>query len=97
MLEKILVSTKQRAEYGEDCMLSLWGHLKKYTANDLVSLNMSYHTECFKEVTNKTKIERAKLRFEKNETVIDSPCNSECELMTRKILVQSMMKHHEKH
>ena len=65
MFEKILVSIKQRSEYGEASMLPLWGRFKTQTANDLAALNTCYHTACCKEVTNKSKIERTKLRYEK--------------------------------
>ena len=72
MFEKILVSIKQRSEYGEASMLPLWGRFKTQTANDLASLNTCYHTECCKEVTNKSKIERTKLRYEKKNTTDDT-------------------------
>ena len=73
ILEKILVSIKQRSEYGEVSMLPLWDRLKRYSSNDLASLDNSYHTECYKVVTNKTKIERLKLRFQNRVTTSCSP------------------------
>ena len=60
--DKLVASIRRRAGYGEEKMILCSNRLQ---ALGLAEKTYRYHKECYKEITNKTKIERIKKSFEK--------------------------------
>lgn len=56
---------QQRNEFKDSETLEKWERLKSWTPEALLTSQKVYHWECYKEVTNKSKIKRTKDRFDK--------------------------------
>ena len=61
--EKLVACIEERAGYGEENMIMCSNCLQLL---NVAAKGFRYHKECYKEVTNKTKIERRKQRFEQD-------------------------------
>ena len=74
MFTKLLQSLRERTTYGEPRYQECWEKLKNVTDDNLVQMKVSYHSECYKSATNKTDINRLKVRFERSPApVITTP------------------------
>ena len=82
---------KVRAEYDEKVMIEHWDRLKQYSSQDFISLKKQYHSECCKEITNKTKIQRAKERFDTKRNNENDVCE-DINLSTENIQVETSAK-----
>lgn len=74
--KKLVSCVKERAGYGEEKMNWCSQRLDLLT---MAEKQFKYHKECYKEITNKTKIKRVKQRYEtlssqSNSTVTDEQC-----------------------
>jgi len=66
-VEKLIASTDVRCLYGETEFSALKDRISGLSANELLQKSVSYHKTCYKDLTNKTHIERAKRRYEKGQ------------------------------
>jgi len=66
-VEKLTASTDVRCLYGETEFSALKDRISGLSANELLQKSVSYHKTCYKDLTNKTHIERAKRRYEKGQ------------------------------
>ena len=64
-IEKIINTAKLRCSYGEPEYGPLNDQCLEFSAEDLLTKGISYHRQCYSNLTYKTKIESAKARFEK--------------------------------
>lgn len=74
--KKLVSCVKERAGYGEE--KKIWC-LQRLDLLTMAEKQFKYHKECYKEITNKTKIKRVKQRYEtlssqSNSTVTDEQC-----------------------
>ena len=61
--EKLVACIKERAGHGEENMVLCSNRLQLL---NVAGKDFRYHKECYKEVTNKSKVETSKQRFEKD-------------------------------
>ena len=64
-IDTLIDCIKKRHEYGELEFSELYKEIKDMPAQDLFNQGISYHKQCYASSTNKSKIERGKVRFEK--------------------------------
>ena len=64
---KLITTTDVRCLYGETEFSALKTCIHGLSADELLHSGISYHKTCYKDLTNKTYIERAKVRFEKGQ------------------------------
>jgi len=64
-VEKLIATTDIRCSYGEIELSALNNRISGLSTNDVLQKSVSYHKTCYKDLTNKTHIERTKLRYEK--------------------------------
>ena len=67
-VEKFMNAAKERNSYGEIEYAELVERFLELSAEDLISNNVQYHRNCYKNLTNKAKIEAAKKRYERGKT-----------------------------
>ena len=67
-VEKLATCAEQQYTYGETKFASLNRRLQDSSAEELLVKGLRYHKVCYKDVTNKVHIDRAKARFEKGTT-----------------------------
>ena len=59
-VEKLITTAELRCWYGETEYSALSDRISGATAKELIQNGVSYHKACYKDLTNKTKIERAR-------------------------------------
>jgi len=64
-VEKLATCAQQQYTYGETMFASLNRRLEDSSAKELLAKGLRYHKVCYKDVTDKMHIDRAKARFEK--------------------------------
>lgn len=64
-VEKLMNSAELRCSYGEAQFVALKDRISGLSASELLQKSVSYHKTCYKDLTNKTRIERAKVRYSK--------------------------------
>ena len=64
-IQKIIDTAKVRCGYGEKEFSDLINCTHGYSSEKLLSMNVSYHKQCYQDLTHKRKIERARARFTK--------------------------------
>ena len=64
-VEKFMNAAKERNSYGEIEYAELVERFLELPEEDLISSNVKYHRNCYKNLTNKAKIEAAKERYER--------------------------------
>ena len=67
-VEKFMNAAKERNSYGEIEYTELVERFLELFAEKLISNNVKYHSNCYKNLTNKAKIEAAKKRYERGKT-----------------------------
>lgn len=73
-MEKLITITDARCLYGETKFSALKRRIRGLSANELMENGIPYHNKCYKDLTNKTSIERAELRY-KNILETGSSCD----------------------
>ena len=63
-VEKVISSAGVRCSYGETEFSEVCDRISGLSADELIQKSVSYHKTCYKDLTNKTYIERAKIRYE---------------------------------
>ena len=66
-VEKLITITDVRCSYGETEFSALKCRIKGSSAEELLQNGVSYHKTCYKDLTHKTCIERAKIRYQKGQ------------------------------
>ena len=66
-VEKLIASTDVRCSCGETEFSALKDRISGLSADELLRKSVSYHKTCYKDLTNKTHVERAKMRYEKGQ------------------------------
>ena len=66
-VDKLIASAALRLSYGEMEFTELHNRIKYMSTADLIHNGICYHKTCYKNLTHKTNIERAKIRYEKGE------------------------------
>ena len=66
-VEKLITTTDVRCSYGETEFSALKCRIQGLSANELLENGISYHKICYKDLTHKTCIERARIRYEKGQ------------------------------
>ena len=66
-IEKLIATTDIRCSYGETEFSALKNRIELLSADELLQMGVSYHKTCYKDLTNKTYIERARVRYEKGQ------------------------------
>lgn len=64
---KLIATTDVRCSYGETEFSALKSRIKGLSAAELIQDGVSYHKTCYKDLTHKTCIERARIRYEKGQ------------------------------
>lgn len=64
-LEIILSLTRERHSYGDTSVADFFHRMKNCTSQIIQNDNGTYHRSCYKDLSNKSKRDRAKDRFEK--------------------------------
>ena len=65
---KIITVTNERYLHGESEYAVLNSRLQSYSIEELILRGITYHKACYENLTNKTNVERAKVRFDKGTT-----------------------------
>ena len=66
-VEKLITITDVQCSYGETEFSALKCPIQGLSANELLQNGISYHKICYKDLTHKTCIERARFRYEKGQ------------------------------
>lgn len=66
-VEKLIASTDVRCSYGETEFSALRDRICGLSADELLQKSVSYHKTCYKDLTSKSHVERAKRRYEKGQ------------------------------
>ena len=66
-VEKLITTTDIQCSYGETEFSALKSRIKGLSADELLQNDVSYHKTCYKDLTHKTYIERAKIRYKKGQ------------------------------
>ena len=66
-IDNLITITNVRCSHGETEFNALQNRIKGLTANELLQEGVSYHNQCYSALTNKTLIDRAKVRYEKGQ------------------------------
>ena len=70
-VEKFMNAAKERKSYGEIEYAELVERFLELSAEDLISNNVKYHRNCYKNLTNKAKIEAVKKKYERGKHQAD--------------------------
>ena len=70
--------TEERSSYKEESMMVLWDKVK-HVKNEIES-GYTYHSHCYKLITNKTDTNRSKERFDKNKNESSNILNQTAEI-----------------
>ena len=66
-VEKLITTTDVRCSYGETEFSALKCRINGFSTDELLQNGISYHKTCYKDLTHKTCIERARIRYEKGQ------------------------------
>lgn len=66
-VQKLITTTDVRCSYGETEFSALKNRIKGVSASELLQDGVSYHKTCYKDLTHKTCIDRAKVRYERGQ------------------------------
>ena len=75
-LQKLLVAVKERHNYKDNLISDCYQRLEHVTADELQGAKAVYHSQCYKHITNISKVRRLKERYEKRQLTDEDDINT---------------------